>query len=100
MITPEKFARKAFYVEAVVVTDENMEEVAKWCGGEVKTGKDRDQQDARYIQVNVARAIHPNQTKAFVGNRVLRSGANFKVYTEKAFQATFETIPEGQTVTV
>jgi hypothetical protein len=32
-----KYVRKPFEVEAVQVTEENLEEVAQWCHGELQT---------------------------------------------------------------
>lgn len=36
-LTPERFTRKPETVEAVQVTEDNMAEVAAWCGGELST---------------------------------------------------------------
>lgn len=84
-----KFTRKPFEVDAVQVTDDNIDEVAKWCQGEVKEEDNRP-----YIKVRVLRVIDERQTKAFVGDWVLYAGTGYKVYTPKAFQKSF--IPVGQ----
>lgn len=88
MLKTHKFARKTFYVDGVRVTPENMEEVAKWCGGEILT----DPQDGQYIKVRVHRPLTDRQTKAFVGDWVLYAGTGFKVYTAKAFDKSFEKV--------
>lgn len=83
-----KFARKPFYVDAVRVSEENIEEVAAWCQGEVLT----DAEEGRYIKVRVHRPQTDRQTKAFIGDWVLYSGTGFKVYTPKAFDKSFEKV--------
>lgn len=93
-MTPEKFVRKPFFVDAVKVTEENLDAVAKWCGGVVKTvAASGERKEASYIKVDVQRPLHENQTKAFPGSWVLASGSNFKVYTNKAFRASFDPAP-------
>lgn len=96
-----KFVRKPFYVEAVQVTNENMDAVALWCGGDVRTSTPAHPADGtnpvRYIKVNVLRPMNERQTRAHVGDWVLSSGNNFKVYADKAFTGSFdvanETVP-------
>lgn len=85
-ISTDTFARKPFHVEAVQVTPENMADVAEWCEGTIHSGKD----GARYIKVNVLRPLNARQTKAFVGDWVLAKNNAFKVYTESAFEKTFD----------
>lgn len=83
------FARKPFYVEAVRVTDKNIEEVAEWCGGELGLAEP----NRRYIRVsNVSRPLNDRQRQAFVGDWVLRAGNGFKIYTAKAFDRSFEKV--------
>ena len=98
-VKPGRFVRKPFFVDAVEVTIENMADVAAWCGGEIK--KNNDAETTTYIEVNVQRPLHPNQTRAFPGCWILRSGSsgnNFKVYTNKAFKAAFDPAQETATV--
>jgi hypothetical protein len=91
MIKPEKFARKPFVVDAFQVTEENAEAVAKWCLGEVRKTRQGDNGEfVLYVKVRVLRPLNERQTKAYIGDWVLHSGAGFKVYTGKAFESTFE----------
>jgi hypothetical protein len=83
-----KFARKPFDVEAVQVTSENMDEVAKWCQGSVEIDGDSETKE-HYIKVRVLRVLNERQTKAFVGDWVLYAGTGYKVYTNKAFKNSF-----------
>lgn len=89
----QQFSRKPFYVDAVRVTPENMEEVAGWCKGtlvqEVVDGTLK-----QYIKVDVRNPQTENQTRARVGDWVLIAGnSGFKVYTNKAFEMTFVAVP-------
>lgn len=83
-----KFARKTFYVDAVRVSEENIARVAEWCGGEIQT----DEEALRYIKVKVNRPLTDRQAMAYLGDWVLDSGNGFKVYTQKAFDKSFEKV--------
>ena len=82
-----KFARKPFYVDAVRVTESNMEEVAKWCQGDIQSNE-----VGKFISVQVFRPMGERQTQAFVGDWVLYAGSGFKIYTPKAFDKAFEKV--------
>lgn len=81
-----KLVKKSFDVRGVQVTEENLEEVSEWCGGEVKT----DSFGTKYIKVNVKRPLNEKQTRAYLTDWVLRSQQGFKVYNDKALQKSFE----------
>lgn len=87
-----KYVRKPFYIDAVRVTAKNIDEVNKWCNGEIRVGDD----DKKYIKVRVHRPANDRQTQAFVGDWVLYAGTGFKCYTHKAFMGAFEKV-EGET---
>lgn len=105
MIATAKYTRKPFDVDAVQVTEDNIDEVAKWCMGEVRTfqtepndeGVTREQ---KYIKVRVHRAMNERQTKAFVGDWILYAGTGYKVYTPAAFAKCFQPVGENNTPTV
>jgi hypothetical protein len=87
-----RYVRRPFEIDAVQVTLENMDEVAKWCSGDVRTRKaERHEQGefTRYIKVRVYRPLDERQSKAFVGDWVLYAGTGYKVYTNNAFETTF-----------
>lgn len=96
MLDTTKYVRKPFYIDAVQVTADNIEEVAKWAAGEVRT--DNNSTNKKYIKVRVHRALNDRQTKAYVGDWVLYAGTGFKVYTSKAFAAHFEKDSVGATM--
>lgn len=98
-IEPVIYVRKPFEVEAVEVTEDNLEEVAQWCQGSLR------EDSRKYIKVRVARALNERQTKAYPGDWVLYAGTGFKVYTPKAFAKTFVekdsvTSDEGDTLQI
>lgn len=82
--------RKSFDVTYVVVTEENIEEVAAWCNGEIG-GEGQE----RFVKVTDKNAISTRQAKAFVDDYVLKmsdTGTSFKAFTEKAFKKSYEPI--------
>ena len=89
MLKKTRYVRKPFFVEVVTVDPDNMEEVAKWCGGEVLTEK-QGKKTVRYVKVPVHRPMTEKQTKAFDQEKVLKTDTGFKVYTERAFEDCFE----------
>lgn len=82
-----EFVRKPFTIQAVRVTAENMEKVAKWCGGEIRT---REKSKTRYISVDVARPLNERQTMAYIGDHVMYAGNGYKVYNDTAFNNSFD----------
>lgn len=87
-IKPRQFVRKAFYVTGVQVTEDNMAEVAEWCGGTVR----ENGEGHLFIKVHTTKAIYDRQTRALPGDWVLKAGKNWKVYTNKAFEEVFEAV--------
>lgn len=94
----EQFARKPFLIDAVQVTKDNMEEVAKWCGGTIET-ETRGNRTIKFIQVPVSRPLNERQKHALIGDWVLYAGRSFKCYTAKAFADCFEKPSEELLVT-
>lgn len=84
----EQAERKPFLVDYVLVTEENMEEAAKWCGGRIRTSR-HDNVSVRYIKVEVTRPANPRQTKALAGDRILHTSSGFRVYMDIPFQKSF-----------
>ena len=80
------YKRKSFEVDAVQATEENLEELALWCHGEVQT----DSEGRKFVKVKVHRPMNRKQTEAYPGDWVLLSSTGFKVYPDKAFQSAFE----------
>jgi hypothetical protein len=91
MIETQQYVRKPLYVDAVRVTNANFEEIATWCQGEVLQDEvARGHSAKKYIKVRVHNPKNPRQTKAFVGDWLLYTERGYKVYTNKAFHASFD----------
>lgn len=86
-----KFIRKPFDIEAIRVTEDNINEVAAWCDGRVL--KDEGKKESPFIKVRVHHPLTQRQTKAFVGDWVLYAGKGYKVYTNTAFERSFDPVP-------
>lgn len=91
--------RKPFNVDAVQVTAENMEEVARWCRGKVKTEQSSTsatpQAPTRYIHVRVLHPLNPKQTQAYIGDWVLVTDTGSKVYSDKAYHNNFDEVEDS-----
>ena len=83
-MSTEFYVRKPLVVEAAQVLDDNVYDLAKWCGGEVKIIDGR-----RCIEVNILHHINQSMTIAKPGMWILRSTRGFKVYGDKPFQHGF-----------
>jgi hypothetical protein len=97
----QKFVRKPLFVEAVRVTEENFETVARWCFGricnidETPVDMSLDAEPLKqYIHVRVQNYKNVRQTQAHVGDWILYTEKGYKVYTTKAFQTNFDLVEE------
>ena len=91
-----RYVHKPMFVDAVQVSRDNIEEVAKWCNGFVTEGmKHNKAVESKCIKVEVLRPQNPRQTLAFYGDWVLKMESGWKVYTTKAFHDTFDNVPEA-----
>lgn len=90
MDEPVRFVRRPFFVMAFLITKDNMDKVAEWCDGEILKS---DSGVHRFIKVTkVLNPQNERQTKAYIGDYVLKSGEHFKVYTTASFNRSFKTI--------
>lgn len=100
-ITTTQFIRKPLYVDAVRITGANFDEMVAWCQGEVQVdevpGKGTTK---KYIKVRVHNPKNARQTKAFVGDWLLYTEKGYKVYTNKAFRASFDEVQRRSGVSV
>lgn len=90
-----KYNRSPFQIEAVQVTEENIQEVAAWCEGEVKLQEKKGSRE-QYILVKVHRPLNEKHKMAFVGDWVTKSETGYKVYTDRAFSNTFYEEPYSE----
>ncbi|ADD81090.1 gp092 [Rhodococcus phage ReqiPoco6] len=92
----ERYQRKTFDVDAVQVTEHNLDLVAAWCGGSIVTEQVANEENAllpappkRYVLVPVAKPLSKRQTEAYIGDWVLWADRGFKVYGQKPFLRSF-----------
>lgn len=76
------FVRKPFVVQAVEITTENIEEVAKYIG-DVRERED----GTKYILVD--RRLVPNVFKVYPGFFMTKMGENVRCYSRKIFKEQF-----------
>jgi len=93
MIETQKYIRKPLYVDAVRITNANFEEIAAWCQGEIG----QDERGKKCIKVRVHNPKNVRQTQAGVGDWLLYTERGYKVYTNKAFHASFDQVEGVQT---
>jgi hypothetical protein len=88
--------RRPFLTKACLVSEDNIDEVAKWCGGVVL----QNEFGRSYIRVPVENPRNVRQTEAHVGQWVMRSRHRglhkFKVYTPAWVAHDFITVSGGE----
>lgn len=85
------YVRKPFTVEAVKITEENIEEIAQLVG----TLKQKED-GTPYIEVD--RKKVPSMLQVFVGSYMTKMGNNIRCYSPKVFEEQFtELTPEIKT---
>jgi hypothetical protein len=97
-IETSKYVRKPLYVDAVQIGKDNFAALAAWCQGEIRTNDGEDlvvntdglNPDAHHIRIRVHNPKSIRQTKGFVGDWILYTERGYKVYTQKAFRASFD----------
>lgn len=85
-----QYVRTPFSVEALIITDENIDSVAKLVGS-VKT-----KNDEKYIALD--RRVVPNISRAYIGWYLTRLGDNLRCYSPKVFAEQFEPMPDTMIV--
>lgn len=89
-----KYVKKPLFVEAVRITRKNFNDVAKWCEGHIQTERPDASQNAskKYIKIQTHNPINNRQTKAFVGDWLLKTNRGFKIYTHNSFTESFDEV--------
>lgn len=91
MITTTKYVRKPLFVDAVRISGANFDEIATWCQGTIEQEENPEKGEIKkFIRVRVHNPKNPRQTKAYVGDWLLYTERGYKVYSSKAFHASFE----------
>lgn len=84
-----KFVTTPLEVEACRVTSENMNELAGWSGGRVQNNGGR-----AHIKLGVKRGQPEKFGQAFEGDWIVAMGKSFRVYTNSAFEKSFNELEE------
>ena len=79
----EQFVRKPFVVQAIQITEENIEELAKFIGT-----LERKDDGRPYIQVDKTKV--PNLFRVYPGFWMTRMGKNTRCYAENIFAKEFK----------
>lgn len=82
-----RYVRKPSFVDGVKVTAENFLDVCSWCDGEIVHNDGK-----QYIKVRSHNPQKTRHTQAFLGDWVLYTAQGYRVFTDKAFSATFNDI--------
>ena len=81
------YVRKPFEVDVVEITEENMQECAKYIGDV------REEDGKTFILVD--RRLVPNISRVYVGYFMTRMGRNTRVYSRKLFREQFMPINDS-----
>jgi uncharacterized protein involved in type VI secretion and phage assembly len=94
---PSAYQRKPFRVQAIQVTDDNLTELAEWCGGEVRLEEDGFDAFKSYVDVPIAKPAgryRLQRVRAYVGDWLVRLTEDnvFKIYKTRSFLEIFEEV--------
>src|SRR5436190_12504897 len=104
-----RYVRKPLYVDAIQVTPENFADVARQCEGSIGD-KENDPNGKQTLPVDIIEEINPSkhyilvrvhnpqsqrQTKAMLGDWILKTERGYKIYTDRAFKDNFDLAPLG-----
>lgn len=97
-VRTHKYLRKPLVVDAVQVTIDNFEAIATWCQGEIVnndgTEVSKVNPGGQHVRVRVHNPKTPRQTKAYTGDWILYTDKGYKIYTQRAFAASFDLAPK------
>jgi hypothetical protein len=93
-VTTQRYVRKPLFVDAVRVRENNFEEIAAWCQGEITKEVRGSGSPKPCIRVQVQYPKNLRQTLAFDGDWILCTDRGYKVYTNKAFKLAFDLTDE------
>lgn len=84
------FVRKQFSVSAAQVSPLNIEKLAKACDGVIVEGEKEGQLSRQVLRFKSTYGGQEKTLEAHVGDWLVRSGRNFRVYGDVAFHRTFD----------
>lgn len=87
-----KYTRTPFDVDAVLVTFEDMEEIAEWCGGSIGKANYKVLGVNSQLDCVLVLEVGSNNTRysnALVGHWIVKNKGHFRIYRPAAFSATY-----------
>jgi len=96
VIFAKTYQRRTFRVLAIQVRVDNIEALAKWCGG-VLMDDDLPATNTAYIQVPISNIMGREQTtRAHIGDWLTRlvDADNYRVYKNKSFGQAFKEVAD------
>jgi hypothetical protein len=93
-VSTKQYIRKPLYVDAVRVSSANFDEIANWCQGQVQEDDGAKGTGKKFIRIRVHNPINPRQTQAFIGDWILYTEKGYKIYSNQAFRASFDEVPD------
>lgn len=92
-IETQRYVKKPLYVEAVRVTEQNFDELVDWAKTTTQAEVIHDG-PKRHIKIFVHSPKNAKQTKAFIGDWLLKTDLGIKIYTNRAFRSSFDQVAE------
>lgn len=80
----ERYVRTPFVVEATIINEENIDEIAKLVGVD---GVARERNGEKFIALD--RRVIPNVNRAFIGWYFTKMDDNYRCYSPKLFKDLF-----------
>lgn len=110
VVITQTWVRNSFEIEAVKITRQNIDAVAKWCGGSVLARRVQGEPSRLYVHFGETKYTRVTMTKAFIGDWILMVDDEFKHYRDRSFhmvyqlkaakrEAVLETIRESMGIT-
>ena len=98
MLNTKNYKSKPIFVEAVQISEDNMNEIASWVNGEIITISDssKDKTQISFVKAHVLRSKGYIRNKGYVGDWIVKSDLGVKFYTNAAFERSFEVNTSSQ----
>lgn len=88
----KQYTRKPFPVSAVQITLQNIEEVAKWCGGTIEQRPTKMLGTTTDLPIIRLKGARDKDFEAFLGCWIVELNGSFRGYKPIQFDATFDEI--------
>lgn len=94
VLKTSRYSRRAFCVDAIRVTADNIHEVAEWCKGEVLYSVEKVEnegfiQETICVSIPSGLSVSAEKTRAWIGDWIVRFSRGYKKYTHQTFKRSF-----------